>query len=115
MNSILTSIAAGCVLAASATAQPPRYTVTDLGGGPFGQANIVTNNGLIVGFAPVADAAQHATLWHGGLKLDIGAKELGGPNSAAFGANENGEVGGLAESSAPDPNHENFCAYGTGL
>jgi probable HAF family extracellular repeat protein len=115
MNSILTLITAGFVLAASATAQSPRYTITDLGGGPFGQANIVTNNGLIVGFAPVAGAAQHATLWYGGLKLDIGAHGLGGPNSAAFGANERGEAGGLAESSDPDPNHENFCAYGTGL
>jgi probable HAF family extracellular repeat protein len=115
MNSILTSIVVGCALAASATAQPPRYTVTDLGGGPFSQANIITNNGLIAGLAPAADGAQHAALWRSGLKLDIGAHGLGGPNNAAFGANDRGEAGGLAESSAPDPNHENFCAYGTGL
>jgi probable HAF family extracellular repeat protein len=115
MKSILTSIAAGCLLAALATAQPPRYTVTDLGGGPFSQATIATNNDLVAGLASTSDGAQHAALWYRGLKLDIGVAGLEGPNNAAFGVNEKGQLGGLAESSTPDPNHENFCFYGTGL
>ena len=45
-----------------------------------------------------------------GLKIDLGT--LGGPNSWI---NDRGEAVGLAETSVPDPDGEDFCAFGTGL
>jgi probable HAF family extracellular repeat protein len=98
-------------------ALPPTYTITDLGtlGGTFSQALIVSNNGLIGGLASRADDTQHAALWYNGQIGDISTPGLGGPNSGVFGVNEMGQVSGQAESSAPDPNNENFCGYGTGL
>jgi len=66
MKSILSSIAAGSLLAALAIAQTPRYTVTDLGsvGGPPGQPYVITNNGLIGGAAAIPDGRMHAILWY---------------------------------------------------
>jgi probable HAF family extracellular repeat protein len=118
MKTILTSIAASSLLAALAIAQPPRYTVRDLGtlrGGTFSQASFVTNNGLITGVSTVPDGAQHAVLWYKGWIGDFATTGLGGPNSYAFGINERAQVSIQAENSAKDPNNENFCAYGTGL
>jgi probable HAF family extracellular repeat protein len=118
MKTILTSIAASSLFAALATAQPPRYTVTDLGtlpGGTFSQATFVNNNGLVTGLATVRDGTQHAALWYKGRIIDIGTPGLGGPNNAAFGVNERGQVLVQAEASTKDPNSENFCGYGTGL
>ena len=43
--------------------------------------------------------------------MDIGTPGLGGPNSSVFGINERGQADGIAESSAQDPNNENFCAF----
>ena len=105
------------------TAQPQqpsqfRYTVKDLGalkGGTFSQATFLNNGGLVTGISTVADGTQHAILWYKGLKFDIGKPGIGGPNSGAFGVNVWGQVAGQVETSASDPNHENFCAYGTGL
>jgi len=53
MKTIMTSIAAAGLLAAFAMAQPPRYSVTDLGpvGGAPGQPFFVAPNGLIAGTA----------------------------------------------------------------
>lgn len=118
MKLILTSIAAGSLLAALAMAQPPSYIVTDLGtlpGGTFSQATFVNNNGLITGLSAAADGTQHAVLWQGGKITDLGAPGLGGPNSGAFGANVSGQVVISAETSILDPNNENFCGYNTGL
>jgi probable HAF family extracellular repeat protein len=92
------------------------YAITDLGsavGGPFSQATYVTSNGLTTGLAVGQDGAQHALLWTGGVSLDISSPALGGPNSGAFGANERGQVDGIAESLEIDPNGENFCGYFT--
>src|ERR1039457_5051516 len=88
MKTILTSMAAGSLLAAVAIAQPPRYTVTDLGavGGPPGQPYFITNNGLASGAAAIPDGRMHAVLWYKGQKVDIGTLGLGGPNSAGFAA-----------------------------
>jgi probable HAF family extracellular repeat protein len=106
----------------STTQQPKpdhvRYTVVDLGtlrGGKFSQATFVNNFGLVSGLSTITDGSQHAFLWYRGQRFDIGKHGLGGPNSAAFGVNEQGQVVGQAESSEADPNNENFCAYGTGL
>jgi probable HAF family extracellular repeat protein len=118
MKTILTSIAAGSLLAAFAIAETPRYTVTDLGtlpGGTFSQAFFVSDNGLVTGLSTVADGTQHAVLWYKGRIIDIAKPGLGGPNSAAFGINESGQALVQAEASTKDPNSENFCAYGTGL
>jgi probable HAF family extracellular repeat protein len=117
MKSIQTLIAAGSLLTALLSAQPPKYTVTDLGptGNPFSQANYVNNNGFVAGLATVAGGAQHATLWYEGIEGDIGAPGLGGPNSGAGGVNQFGQAIVGAETSSKDPNNENFCGYGTGL
>ncbi|HMC61166.1 MAG TPA: hypothetical protein VKJ01_18390, partial [Candidatus Solibacter sp.] len=83
MKSILTSIAAGSLLAALAIAQPsPRYTITDLGpvGGPPGSPYFITNNGLAGGAAAGANGSMHLALWYKGVKLNIGTPGLGGPN-----------------------------------
>src|SRR5438132_873387 len=52
MKTILISITVNSLFTAMAWAQPPRYTVTDLGPvGPTGQPFDVTNGGLISGVA----------------------------------------------------------------
>jgi probable HAF family extracellular repeat protein len=121
MKTILTSLAAGTLLAALAPAQPPRYTVTDLGavGSTLGQPFFVTNNGLVSGAAPATDTSVHAVLWYQGVKTDIGTPGLGGPdgaafvdhNSSAFAVNERGQAAGEADSSTLDPNGEDFCGF----
>ena len=115
MKTILISIAAGCLLAALAVAQTPRYTITDLGtvggpqGGPPGQPSFITNNGLVSGAAAIPGGRLHAVLWYKGQKVDIGTLGLGGPNSAAFAVNERGQAVGEAQTSVP--NGEDFCGF----
>jgi probable HAF family extracellular repeat protein len=111
MKTITTLIAASSLLAALAVAQPPRYTVKDLGavGGPPGQPYFITNNGLVSGAAALPDGTMHFALWYNGLKMDIGTPGLGGQNSAAFGVNVRGQAVGEAETS--DPNGEDFCGF----
>jgi probable HAF family extracellular repeat protein len=90
--------------------------VTDLGatvGGPFSQATYISTNGLVTGLAVGQDGNQHALVWSGGIPRDISAPAFGGPNSGAFGANERGQVDGIAESLEIDPTGENFCGYFT--
>jgi probable HAF family extracellular repeat protein len=50
-----------------------------------------------------------------GLNIDLGT--LGGPNSWTNygGLNDRGEAVGMAETSVPDPDGEDVCAFGTGL
>jgi probable HAF family extracellular repeat protein len=101
----------------AAQTQKAHYTVIDLGppSTPFSQAGAINNIGLVSGVAAVANGAQHAELWFRRSPFDIGIPGLGGPNSAAAGLNEWGEVVGQAESSHSDPNKENFCGYGSSL
>src|ERR1700722_3879726 len=95
-----------------------RYTVIDLGtlsGGSFSQPFFMNRYGLVRGSSSLSDGSQHATLWLEGLKIDIGASGLGGPNSIAFGNNVRFQATGEAETSTPDPNNEDFCGFGTHL
>ena len=121
MKTIAASIATSILLAALAPAQPPRYTVTDLGavGSVLGQPFFVTNNSLVSGAAAGTDTSVHAVLWYQGHKLDIGTPGLagqeglafGGNNSASFGVNERGQAVGEAATSSRDPNGEDFCGF----
>lgn len=102
-------------------AQAPHYKVTDLGpaGNPFSVANFLNNHGWVTGSATAADGTSHAVLWYKNLFLDlkqitdINHPGLLGSNSAAGPVNESGQVIVGAETQAPDPNHENFCGFGT--
>ena len=93
------------------------YIITDLGtlpGGSFSQANQGnTGNGLVAGVSDTPSGNQHAALWQLGQTIDLAAQGLGGPNSAAYGLNENGVVVGQAETADSDP--ENFCGDGAGF
>jgi probable HAF family extracellular repeat protein len=98
--------------------RPASYTITDLGtldGGTFSQATYISNNGLITGISNASDGSQHAVQWVGGQIVDMSTPGLGGFNSGALGVTPSGQAAGWAESSAGDPNNENFCAYFTGL
>ena len=98
-------------MGASAQATP-QYTVVDLGlvGPPPGQPYTITGPGLISGEIVLAQSAvSHAFLWKQGKTKDIGSPGLGGPNSAAFGANLWGQVVGQADTTTADPNNEDFC------
>lgn len=109
MKQIVTSILASSLLAALAMAQPPRYTITDLGAGatPF----IINNNGLIVGSLTAADGTSHAVVWEKGVLKDISVPGLRGKNSSGFSLNESGMFVGQAETSTTEPNGEDFCGY----
>ena len=94
------------------------YIVTDLGtleGGTFSQPFFINRYGLVSGSSNLPDGNQHAVLWLGKLKLDIGTPGLGGPNSIAFGDNDGFQSAGEAETSTPDPNGEDFCGFRTHL
>jgi probable HAF family extracellular repeat protein len=102
-------IAAGSLLAGLAMAQPPRYTVTDLGAvGPAGQPFFITNNSLVSGAAAFPGNTLHAVLWYKGVKLDIGTPGL---NSMAFGVNQSGQAVGEGETHSLDPKGEDFCGF----
>src|SRR5205823_13428661 len=85
-----------------------------LTGGKFSQATYIDKSGLVAGFSNIPDESQHAVVWREERIADISQAGLGGPNSAIFGLNRWGQALGQAESSASDPNKEDFCAYGTG-
>jgi len=117
MKTIVTLIATTILFTALAVAQPPRYAVVDLGtlGGTFGLAFGINDKGQAGGFANLSgDKAQHAFVYANGVMTDLGT--LGGPNSASYeGPTEALQAGGLAETSTPDPNGEDFCGYGDNL
>ena len=124
-KSALTMLATLCLLvilwtpaqlAAQAAHASVHYYVTDLGalsGGNFSQPFGVNIHGTIIGSSNLANNDQHATLWSKGQITDLGT--LGGSNSIGFGINNSGVTVGEAESSASDPNGEDFCGFGTHL
>jgi probable HAF family extracellular repeat protein len=98
------------------------YQVTDLGAlhdGVIGCAMGLNNRGWTESMDGYLDAAGNfrgrAVVNVPGLKIDLGT--LGGQDSWINwgGINEQGEAVGLAETSVPDPDGEDFCAFGTGL
>ena len=118
MKTIVTSIAISILFTTLAIAQPaPHYVVVDLGtlGGSFGLAFGINDKGQVDGFANLpGDKAQHAFVYANGVMTDLGT--LGGPNSASYeGPTAALQAGGLAETSTPDPNDEDFCGYGDNL
>jgi probable HAF family extracellular repeat protein len=116
MKTISRLLVAGNLLAVLAMAQPPNYSITDLGPmGPNGQPFVVTNNGLISEGVAVSSGVYHAVLWYRGLATDISAGGFGGPNSQAIGVNVRAQAIGQAETSEADPYGEDFCGYGTHL
>src|SRR5580704_237233 len=101
IKSILSSIAAGSVLASIAIAQSPTYKVVDLGSvGPNGQPFQISKNGMVAGVAQVGDVL-HAGLRSKGRVVDLGHPGLGGQNSMAFGVNAFGQVVGEAQTASP--------------
>jgi len=92
------------------------YVVVDLGtlGGTFGEANAVSDKGLVAGDATLfGDTVRHAFLSRRGLTRDLDT--LGGLNSRANSLNVEDEVAGVSDISAPDPLGEDFCGFGTNL
>jgi probable HAF family extracellular repeat protein len=92
------------------------YTITDLGtlsGGNFSQPFFITKNGRVAGSSNLADGSSHAVVWAKKQAADLGT--LGGSNSIAFGVNNSGQAVGEAETSASDPDGEDFCGFGTHL
>jgi hypothetical protein len=82
-----------------------------LPGGAFSQATAVSDNRLVTGISADKDGTQHAMLWWAMFRINIG---MPGLNSGAFAVNARGQAAVQAEVASPDPNNENFCAYGTG-
>jgi probable HAF family extracellular repeat protein len=104
------------------------YMVTDLGTLPndnLGCAMALNNQGWTLTMDGVLDpvsnsisaklVAGRAVININGVKTDLGT--LGGPNSWMNwgGINDSGEAVGMAETSVPDPDGEDFCGFGTGL
>src|ERR1039458_242168 len=119
---LLTALAVPLNAAAQGTSaqqrplHPARYTVSDLRtlpGGNSSQPYLITQNGHVAGSSNLASGATHAVLWSDGPATDLGT--LGGSNSIAFGANDAGQAVGEAETSASDPNGEDFCGFTTHL
>ena len=101
----------------------PHYTVTDLGAlgnGNVSSAYDMNYFGWIAGSSNLTPGGpQHAFAWYGHGKLnDLGTLEGAACpqcNSAADGPNLLGETAIGSEIAAPDPDGEDFCAYGTHL
>ena len=114
LTTILTTIAASGLFATLASAQTPRYTVTDLGtmGGTFGSAYGINYEGRVAGAATLPNGNTHAFLsGFPGDVFDVGT--LGGPNSNEGGLNASYQMAIFAETSKKDPLNENFCGFGT--
>jgi probable HAF family extracellular repeat protein len=106
------------LLGVSAQAQNPtaRYVIRDLGalpGGGFSQPGLMNDAGVVAGLSTASDGIQHAVLWVGDQIVDLNSSGDHGLNAGAFGINALGRVSLQTETSAYDPNDENFCAYGT--
>jgi probable HAF family extracellular repeat protein len=110
--SLLVSLGA----AAQAQNATARYVVRDLGalpGGGFSQPGTVNEAGVVAGLSTASDGIQHAVLWVGDQIVDLNRSGDHGLNAGAFGINAFFRVSLQTETSAYDPNGEDFCAYGT--
>jgi probable HAF family extracellular repeat protein len=92
-----------------------RFIIRDLGvvgqnANQPGQPLVISNNGWISGAAGVG-SAEHAVLWHGKKRMDIGSPGLGG-NSFGYGVNDVGHAAGDAELiSKKLSTTEDFCGW----
>jgi probable HAF family extracellular repeat protein len=107
---LLTVAMAASIPAKSQT--PVAYNIRDLGpvGVSPGQPFQISKDGFISGDVVSGGVAQ-ATLWYQKIKVNLGTRGLGGANSLAFSVNDSLTVVGEAETSTPDPNHEDFCGF----
>jgi hypothetical protein len=115
---LVTSISLALALCAAAKAQNPteRYVIHDLGalpGGGFSQPGTLNDAGVVaaVSVALAPNGFQHAVLWVGGHLVDLNQPDDHGLNTLAYGINSLGRVSIQTETSAYDPNGENFCSY----
>jgi probable HAF family extracellular repeat protein len=104
--------------AAHGQAGKPQYNLIDLGVLGTGDNSTATDMNSIGWVAAssnlVPGGPQHAALWYGSVPLvDLGT--LGGLNSGADGPNLYGEAAVGSELATPDPDNEDFCAFGTHL
>jgi probable HAF family extracellular repeat protein len=112
------SLEAMLVMPVRLAAEPPTYSVTDLGtlGGEFSIAFGVNSAGRVGGSSTVRQGGQiqHPFLWDRGHMTDAGA--LGtGLNAGGSAPNASGELAIAAEISETDPLNEDYCLWGTGL
>jgi probable HAF family extracellular repeat protein len=115
---LVTSISLALTVCAAAQAQnaTARYVIRDLGalpGGGFSQPGTLNDAGVIAGLSVASDGFQHAVLWVGDQIVDLNHSGDNGLNAVAFGINSLGRVSLQTETSAYDPNGEDFCTYGT--
>lgn len=98
-------------LSAESRSANVRYDIIDLGpvGPPPGQPFMISQNDLSIGSAAGQDGTEHATLWLGSARLDLGTPGLGGHNSMGFGVNESARAVGAAQTT--DANGEDFCGF----
>src|SRR5215831_10677614 len=121
----VTAIVLACF---SHTVAQTSYKVTDLGtlnNDNFGMAMGLNNHGWTENMDGVVNppinsllttvAKGRAVINIDGLNIDLGT--LGGSNSWINwgGINDRGEAVGMAETSVPDPDGEDICAFGTKL
>lgn len=105
------------------TVRFPHYTVTDLGAlknGTLASAFDMNYVGWVAGSSNLTKGGpQHAFIWYGrGPLKDLGTLDGAACpqcNSSADGPNLLGETAIGSEISTPDPDGEDFCAYGTHL
>jgi probable HAF family extracellular repeat protein len=112
----VTCIGLALTLCAASQAQnaTARYVIHDLGalpGGGFSLPGTLNDAGVVAGFSVASDGFQHAVLWVGGQIVDLNHSGDHGLNASAFGINSLGRVSIQTETSAVDPNGENFCSY----
>jgi probable HAF family extracellular repeat protein len=109
------SLLASLGTAAQAQNATPRYVIHDLGALPGGGSSLpgtLNDAGVVAGFSVASDGLQHSVLWVGGHLVDLNQPDDHGLNAEAFGINSLGRVSIQTETSAYDPNGEDFCAYG---
>jgi probable HAF family extracellular repeat protein len=97
---------------------PTRYHIVDLGtlGGSFSQPGGINDKGEIEGFSNLAGDTQTLAYFRSRSGKVTIIPGLGGPNSSAgWAPSISGQVGGCADTSAPDPLGEDYCRFGTHL
>jgi uncharacterized membrane protein len=107
---VFIAVAIGSALmATSAFAQDPEYTVSTLAsfGGASSGGNSLNNHGYVAGYSNQSDnLSRHAVVWRNDAShtlVDLGT--FGGPNSSVTWnvKNDHGLIAGIAQTDIPDP------------